>query len=453
MAKKRKKKNRLVRNIIIVVVVLLVIITLVFLLRGKEETTQIFTETAKKVQIIETVSASGKIQPETEVKISPDVSGEIVDVYVEEGDSVVKDQLLLRIRPDNFQASVDNARATVNSNRAGYAQSESLLAQREAQLVRAKQEYDRQKQLFDDGVISEADFQLAETNYRVAQQDVESAKQAVESSGYGIQSAQANLQQNLDNLSRTEIYAPATGTISKLSVEKGEKVVGTAQMAGTEMLIIANLNNMEVQVDVNETDIVRVRLGQKADIEVDAYPERKFQGVVTEIANTANATVSDDAVTEFKVKVRILNESYQDLIESGSSLSPFRPGMTASVDIITEVKESVLSVPLASVTTRGNEKPAEEEEETKPDNEEKKEKEEIKQVVFLYDEKEGKVKMQEIKTGISDFNNIEVLSGIEEGVELVAGPYATLSSNEKLKDGDIVEKVSKEDLSKNKRGR
>lgn len=452
MAKKRKK-NRWRRNLFILLVLLLVIFVVLLLMRDKEEVTKIFTEKAKKVQIIETVSASGKIQPETEVKISPDVSGEIVDVYVEEGDSVVKDQLLLRIRPDNFQASVDNARATVNSNRAGYAQSESRLAQVEAQLLRAKQEYDRQKRLFDDGVISEADFQLAETNYRVAQQDVESAKQAVESSGFGIQSAQANLQQNLDNLSRTEIYAPATGTISKLSVEKGEKVVGTAQMAGTEMLIIANLNNMEVQVDVNETDIVRVKLGQEADIEVDAYPDRKFKGIVTEIANTANESVSDDAVTEFKVKVRILNESYQDLVEPGTSISPFRPGMTASVDIITEVKKSALSVPLASVTTRGNKKSKEEQPKADGDEKEKKEKDEIKQVVFLYDEKERKVKMQEIETGISDFNNIEILSGIEEGTEIMAGPYATLSSEEKLKDGDVVEKVSKEDLSTNKRGR
>jgi len=405
----------------------------------------------KKVKIIETVSASGTIQPEAEVKISPDVSGEIVDVMVEEGDSVIAGQMLLRIRPDNFQAAVQNSQAGVNTSRANYAQTQSRYEQAVAQLLRSKADFERNKELFDQDVISEADFQQFETNFRVAQKEVEAATQQMEASKFTIQSAQATLNQNLDVLSRTEIYAPVSGTVSKLDVEQGEKVVGTAQMAGTEMLIIANLNNMEVRVNVNENDIVRVKLGQEVNIEVDAYGERKFKGIVTKIANTANTKISEDAITEFEVRIRILNESYKDLIKKKGSLSPFRPGMTASVEIITNTKENVTSVPLASVTTRKPDSEQADEEGRKEENKEKnplQKDEKPKQVIFVYNEKEKKALMREVETGISDFENIEIKKGVEIGDKIITGPFAILSNEEKLKDkSEVKEKEDKKEKS------
>jgi len=416
--------------------------------RGQKPTEVVFAK-AKYTKIVEKVSASGKIQPETEVKISPDVSGEIIDVYVKEGDSVLKGQLLLKIRPDNIRAAVENATANLNSRRANLSQSEADFSQRESELTRTKGDFERSKTLFDQKVVSEADFQLARMNFEVAQQRVESAKQTIEASKYNLQSSQATLNQSLDNLSRTEIYAPMSGSVSKLNVEKGEKVVGTAQMSGTEMLIIANLNRMEVRMNVNETDIVRVKVGQEAEIEVDSYTGRKFKGVVTEIANTAITTASADAVTEFQVKVRILNESYADLIKTNGTTKsyPFRPGMTATVDIITNVKDNVLSAPLAAVTTRSLKDDATLESKQKAANNNQQQDaekkpirtDEIQQVVFTHDEKTKKVSKKVVKTGISDFDNIEIIEGLSDGDQVVSGPFATVSK--KLKDGDVVMKL------------
>jgi HlyD family secretion protein len=415
---------------------------------------------AKQTDIIEKVTASGKIQPEIEVKISPDVPGEIIGLYVEEGDSVVKGQLLAKIRPDNFEALLARSEAAVNSSKANGEQARSALAQAEARLIRATTDYNRNKKLYADKVISDADFENIEANFRVAKQDVETAKANVEAARFNVQSAEAGLRDSRENLRKTTIYAPSSGTISKLSVELGDRVVGTSQMAGTEMMRIANLNSMEVRVNVNENDIVRVSLNDSVIIDVDAYTStgRKFKGIVTEIASTANgsgslaAAASTDAVTEFEVKIRILRDSYRDLLNQKIKKSiPFRPGMTASVEVITDRKSNVLSVPIAAVTTRGDDK-----KETTPEDpngaatttttQTKKtaKKEDVKEVVFVHSG--GKALLREVKTGISDFENIEITSGLKEGEEIISGPF--LSVSKKLKNGDLVKKkVEKKETS------
>ncbi len=431
---------------------------------GKPKTTQVEYTTVKKSDIIERVSASGKVQPEVEVKLSPDVSGEIIALNVAEGDSVVKGQLLLKIRPDNYESLMARAQASVNSSKANYEQTKAMVAQAEARLVQAKANYERNKKLFADKVISSADFEGFASSYGVAQQDVESSRANVAAALFNIKSAEASMRDAAENLRKTSIFAPVSGIVSLLNVEAGERVVGTSQMAGTEMMRIANLADMEVRVNVNENDIVRVSIGDTAEIDVDAYSSsgRKFKGVVKEIANTAAglaslssssssaASTSADAVTEFQVKVKILNESFKDLMSARSKKSyPFKPGMTASVEIITERKNGVVSVPIAAVTTRGgtaqvipgsgdgsnnNAQPAEEDEK-KP-----KKQEVIKEVVFI--DVNGKAEMKEVKTGISDFENIEILSGLKPGDKIISGPYIAVSKN--LNNGDLVEKKKEE---------
>lgn len=426
---------------------------------GKKEATEVTFAKAKLTDIVEKVSASGKVQPEVEVKISPDVPGEIIGLYIEEGDSVVKGQLLAKIRPDNYDALLARASASVNSTKANAEQAKSVVAQSEARLIRAKTEYDRQSRLHTEKVISDSDFELAESNYKVAKQDLESAKASVEAARFNVQSAEATLKDAAENLRKTTIYAPSSGTISKKSVELGDRVVGTSQMAGTEMLRIANLNNMEVRVNVNENDIVRVTLGDSVDIDVDAYSStgRKFKGIVTEIASTSNgsgslsaAASSSDAVTEFEVKIRILRSSYSDLLKNRRSKAfPFRPGMTASVDIITDRRSNILSVPLAAVTTRQEEmktpEPEKDNNGSGPNNGEDKKtakKEQVKEVVFVSNK--GKAEMRTVKTGISDLENIEIVSGLKKDEEIIAGPYKVVSKD--LKNGDAIQ--AKKDVGK-----
>lgn len=433
---------------------------------GKPKTTEVEYAVVKKTDIIERVSASGKVQPEVEVKLSPDVSGEITSLNVAEGDSVVKGQLLLKIRPDNYESLMARAQAAVNSSKANYEQTKAMVAQAEARLVQAKANFDRNKKLFADKVISSADFEQFASTFGVAQQDVESSKANVAAALFNIKSAEASLRDAAENLRKTSIFAPVSGIVSLLNVEAGERVVGTSQMAGTEMMRIANLADMEVRVNVNENDIVRVSIGDTAEIDVDAYSSsgRKFKGVVKEIANTAAglasltsstaaSSTSADAVTEFQVKVKILNESFKDLMTARSKKSyPFKPGMTASVEIITERKNGVVSVPIAAVTTRGgtqqvipgsgdgsnNNAPVTDDDEKKP-----KKQEVIKEVVFI--DVKGKAEMKEVKTGISDFENIEILSGLKPGDRIISGPYIAVSKN--LNNGDLVEK-KKEDPKK-----
>lgn len=421
---------------------------------GKVEPTEVeFTKVARAT-IIEKVSASGKIQPEVEVKVSPDVSGEIVSLKVAEGDSVIAGQELLKIRPDNYVSLLARAEAQVNATKASMEQSKAVLAQSEARLSKSKMDFDRNVKLHADKVISDSDFDQFSSAYMVAKQDLEAAKANVKAANFNVKSSEAGLKEARTNLTKTTIYAPQSGIISKLNVELGERVVGTSQMAGTEMLRIANLNNMEVRVNVNENDITRVSLGDSVMIDVDAFStsERKFKGIVYEIASSANssgaASVTTDAVTEFEVKIRVLRSSYQDLIK-GKLSYPLKPGMTASVEVLTNRKEKVLTVPLAAVTTReigaevaapmgGDKKEEGAAVVTQEDaNVAKKRKENTKEVVFVM-EKGGKVKQIEVKTGISDFENIEILSGLSDEEEIISGPYATVAK--KLKVGDLVKK-------------
>lgn len=404
---------------------------------GQKKKIQVEVSKAEKNTIIEKVSASGQVQPVVEVSLSPEVSGEIIEMEIEEGDSVSKGDFLLRIRPDNFQSAYDQAVAGLNQQKAALAQAKAARARAAAGFKRAEQDYNRQTKLYKEKVISEADYQLAVANYEIAEQDYESAKESVNAAEYILSSAQARVADARENLRLTSMTAPMSGIVSKLPVELGETVLGTSQFQGTEVMRIADLSKMEVQVDVNENDIIRISVGDTAIIDVDSYSymDKTFKGIVTHIANTANDKVSADAVTEFEVRILILNSSYQDLIKEEGLKYPFRPGMTASVDIITEVKKDILTVPLASVTTR-SEDDKDSEEDSSAAN--KLADEEVKEVVFVVSE--GKAVKTEVETGISDFDRIEIISGVEEGTEVVSGPFLAVSK--RLKDGDDVESKS-----------
>jgi len=370
--------------------------------------------------IVETVSATGKIQPEIEVKISSEVSGEIIALPIKEGQQVKKGDLLVRINPDLYESGVNRSVASMSTTKAG-------LSQADAQVKEAKANYDRNQKLFEKGIISKAEWDRIVSAYEVAVANKQSAY-------YQVKSASATVTEANDNLRRTTIYAPADGTISLLNVELGERVLGTQQMTGTEILRIANLNNMEVEVDVNENDIVKVNIGDSANIEVDAYLKREFKGIVTSISNSASTALTADQVTNFKVKVRILKESYADLTEGKSeNFSPFRPGMTATVDIITKRKENVLAVPISSVvvktdTTGG--KKYEVADETKGTAKLDKKME----CVFVKDGDVAKIRV--IKTGIQDDTFIEVLEGLKKDEVIIVGSYTMVTKE--LTSGDRV---------------
>lgn len=446
MAKQKRKSNKLLYWLIGAAVFIIII-----LLIGRSQgwigaPKEIEVELAKVkyTTIIEKVSASGAVQPVTEVKLAPEVSGEIRELLVEEGDSVTRGQLLVKIRPDIWISQLERAEASLNQQKANQVAAEAALARAQATFTRAQQEYERQKRLWDEKVISEADWQLAQQNFKVAENDLKSARQSLEASRYVVNSSEASVREARENVSLTSVTAPMTGVVSKLSVKKGERVVGTQTMAGTEMMRIADLNIMEVRVDVNENDIVRVHDGDTALIDVDAYSsqERIFKGIVTLIANTANEKTSTDAITEFEVRILILRSSYQDMIDKGN-IYPFRPGMTASVEILTTRKENVMSVPLAAVTTRNpNEKgsqssapPGDESAQAVSNSQDgQNKKNEDKVVVFINDN--GSAKMVEVKTGISDYDNIEIISGLQDSTEVVRGPFLVVSK--RLKDGDKI---------------
>lgn len=398
---------------------------------GNEDLKEVETKQLVKIDITETVSATGKIQPEVEVKLSSEVSGEIIELPVVEGQQVKKGDLLVKINPDIYQSNVSRSQATLQNVRAGLDQATATLKEAEAN-------YNRNKQLFEKGIISKADWDRAVSAYEVAQASKQSAY-------YNVQSASATVNEAMDNLSRTTIYAPMSGTISKLDVELGERVVGTQQMAGTEILRVANLNNMEVEVDVNENDIVKVQIGDSAIVEVDAYLKKEFMGLVTEIANSADGVLTADQVTNFKVKVRILEESYKDLTEGKpESYSPFRPGMTATVDIITDTREETLGIPISAVVIKTDttcNKSYEKKEET-----ESKEKEKF-ECVFVKVGDEAKLRV--IETGIQDDTNIEIVSGLEENDEIITGPYnmvsRTLDNCDKVKAKSTKKEEAKEE--------
>ena len=457
MAKQRQKSNKLIYWLIGAVVVLLIFIMVGRSAGwiGKPKELEVELAKAKRVTIIEKVSASGTVQPVTEVKIAPEVSGEIIDLLIEEGDSVKLGETLVKIRPDTWQSALERAEAGLSQQRANLEQSKSNLLRTQATFARAEAEYKRQEKLWAEKVISEADWQLAKQNYEIAKNDVQSAEQSVEASRYVIRSTEASLREARENYRKTSVVAPMNGIISKLLVKNGERVVGTATMTGTEMLRIADLNKMEVRVNVNENDIVRVHLGDTAIIDVDAYSadKKEFRGVVTLIANTAKDKVSTDAITEFEVRILMLPTSYQDLVKVGNKF-PFRPGMTASVDILTTTKSNALSVPLASVTTRNPEQEKKEGENQgggpnsnarqTSDQSKPQKKVEDKTVIFVNDK--GVAKMVEVKTGISDYDNIEIVSGIADGAEIITGPFTAVSK--RLKDGDKVRQAEKKEPEK-----
>ena len=419
-------KNNKILKILLPVVVVLLIVAVIGKKQGwfgKAVMVKVAVENAEKRTIIETITANGKIQPEKEVKLTPDVSGEIVELTVKEGDMVEKGQLLLRIKPDTYISQRDRSMAAISSARA-------RLAQADAQFIQADLAFKRSKQLFSEQTISQSDYEQAQASYAVAKAEVDAAK-------FSVTSAEASLKEANENLIKTSIYAPMSGTISMLLVELGERVAGTNLMAGTEMLRVADLSRMEAQVEVNENDIVRVNLGDTAVIEVDAYLDKKFRGVVTEIANSAKTTgVSADQVTNFDVKILVLPESYKNLTEEGIK-NPFRPGMSATVDIETEVRDSVIAVPIQSVTTRTD---------TTNLAGKVKSDEDLRTLVFITD---GKYALaRDVKTGIQDNSYIEIMSGIEPKDRVISAPFSAISK--KLSDSTLVEILKKEELFKEK---
>lgn len=379
----------------------------------------------EKTDIIETVSATGKIQPEVEVKLSSEVSGEIIELPVVEGQQVEKGDLLVRVNPEIYQSNLERSQA-------GFQNVKANLAQAEANLKEAEANYERNKSLFEKGIISKAEWDRIVSAYEVAQAGRQSAY-------FNVQSAAASVNEARENLGRTTIFAPMSGTISSLSAELGERVVGTQQMAGTEILRVANLSNMEVEVDVNENDIVKVAIGDSTIVEVDAYLKKQFKGLVTEISNSANSAQTADQVTNFKVKVRILKESYQDLLEGKpENYSPFRPGMTATVEIITNRKDDVIAVPISAIVVKSD---------TSATNKKKKVDEKVattdKKFETVFVKKGEEAKLRVVKTGIQDDAKIEVTSGLEVGEEVITGPYNTVTKT--LKPGDKVEIAGEEE--------
>ncbi len=407
---------------------------------GKSTVYDVATEKVKLRNITEFITANGKVQPETEVKITPDVSGEIVELYINDGDKVTMGQLLLKIKPDIYISSRDRAAAAVNTARANLANSKARLEQAKSQHEQARLSFIRYKKLWEEKAISEADWETATSNFEIANADVAAAEQSVVAAEYTVKSAEASLKEANENLVKTTVYAPMSGIISRLNVEKGERVVGTSMMTGTEMLRIADFSKMEVLVEVNENDIVRINELDTAIIELDAYMEKKFKGIVTEIANSAKTTgLATDQVTNFEVKIHLLKESYEDLTGKGNI--PFRPGMSASADIRTEQKINVLSLPIQSVTTRQDTTDVTDTTEINPENTNPRE------IVFIYDK--DKVTEAVVTTGIQDNNYIEIVEGLKENDEVVVAPYNVIAK--KLKDGTLVNKVSKEQLYKKKK--
>jgi len=439
-SKTSKKKKFLIWGGIILLVLLIVI---AFTKKGGNTGIKVLTEMPQKRTIIETVSANGKIQPEKDIKISPYISGEVVELFVKEGDKVSKGDLLAKIDPKIYQTYYEQTEAALQMQRANLANAKARLAQAQAQFVRAEEEFKRSRRLFDQQVIAQSDFDAAVSAFEVGRAEVTAAGETVKASEFSVSSSEASLREARENLIRTAIYAPSDGTVSRLSVEEGERVTGASQFSsGTEIMRIANLDRMIVQIEVNENDIVRVSLFDTCIIEVDAYLDQKFKGIVTEVATSANITgFSVDQVTNFEVKVLIIEDSYQQLAESKEGYqTPFRPGMSATVDIQTNTAVDVLTLPIQAVTTRADSVESDKSPETEltMDGSEK----ELSEVIFIYDN--GKAKLQKVKTGIQDNMFIQIMDGIEEGQEIITGPYRAVSN--RLKDGDAVKKVDKKEL-------
>lgn len=431
-----KKKVYIIIGIIVALIIVLIALSKAGVLGDNDKSIEVEIAKANEITIVETVSATGKIQPEIEVKISSEVSGEIIALPVKEGQVVKKGDLLVKINPDLYTSGLNRSVSNYSGTKAG-------LSQADASFKEAQANYNRNKTLFEKGIISRSDWDKAIASFEVA-------KASKQTAYYNVQSANATVKEAKDNLGRTTIYAPADGTISMLNVELGERVLGTQQMTGTEILRVANLNNMEVEVDVNENDIVKINIGDETKIQVDAYLKKEFKGIVTSISNSASSTTTADQVTNFKVKVRILKESYMDLIEGKpATYSPFRPGMTATVDIITTRKENVIGIPISSVVIKSDTS-ATPKIEVAVDNESGKVKTKSdKKLECVFVKVGDKAKIRIVKTGIQDDTNIEILSGLKKGDEVITGPYVTVSKD--LNSGDKVKISSLKDKEKSKK--
>ena len=421
---------------------------------GKEEGTEVTTEKVALRTITESVNASGKVYPEIEVKVSPDISGEIVNLFVEEGDSVKKGQLLAKIYADIYSSQRDQVTASVNQVKAQYENVKANLSGLKTVYENAKATNERYKKLFAEKIVSRSEYEQTEQAFRSAESNYNGAKESIKSGEAQIQGVRAQLARAEKDLARTSILAPMDGIVSSMSVKKGERVVGTAQMAGTEMMRVADMKSIEVRVDVGENDITKVKIGDTALVEVDAYNNRKFKGIVYKIANpvsaASSALASTTEVANYKVHIRLFTDSYQDLIKENAKF-PFRPGMTASADIQTKSKINVVSVPLNAVTTRDKEGQGKETKVSNKANDNNEEpakaEEELSEVVFIL-QKDNKVKMVKVKTDIQDLNYIEV-EGVKVGDVVVTGPYSTVSKS--LKEGDLVKPVTKEKLFEEKK--
>jgi len=459
MAKQKRKSNRVIYYSIagVIFLILFLVIGKSMGWIGKSKEIEVEFAKAKRTSITEKVSASGTVQPVTEVKLAPEVSGEIIELNVEDGDSVQSGEVLVKIRPDVWISQLERQEASLSQMRANVVSAQASLSGSKATYIRSDADYKRQAKLWDEKVISESDWQMAKQNFEVAKNNLASAEQSLEAAKFIVKSTEASVKESRESVRKTSVLAPMKGVVSKLSVKKGERVVGTATMTGTEMLRIADLNKMEVRVNVNENDIVRVHLGDSATIDVDAYQNnnKQFKGIVTNIANTAKDKASADAITEFEVRILILRSSYEDLIKLGNKF-PFRPGMTSSVEIITTRKSNVLSVPLAAVTTRN----AEGSVSTKPEGQNNddnrhqvvtddgKQKEKKKDNVVVFVNEKGTAKKVEVQTGISDYDNIEIISGLKDDAQVVTGPFLVVSK--RLKDGDKIKAMVKPDEKKEK---
>lgn len=420
-----------------IVVGLLVIIggmlayTMIIKKKKANKGVEVTAEMSSLQTIVEVVTASGKINPEKEIKISSDVSGEIVFLSVKEGDAISKGQLLAKVRPDNYQALLEQTMANVNNSKANVSNAKARQKQLEAQLENAKLSFERAKELYDIKALSKQEYEQAQVSYKSAQAEIEASKFTIEGAQYAVQGAEASVKDARNNINKTAIYAPMSGKISYLGVEQGEKVVGTLQMSGTEMMRIADLDNLEIRVDVSENEIIRVKVGDSADIEVDAYIGKKFKGLVSEVSSSSkgmgalSGAISNEQSTNYVVKVKLLRPSYDYLLNDNPV--PFRPGMSATVEIKTKKVNNVIAVPIQAVTTRIDK--------DLPDSE-------PKEVVFVIEN--GKAKMKYVETGIQNDTYIQILNGLKKNEQLIVGPYDLVSKD--LNDGDIVSIIDKKKL-------
>jgi HlyD family secretion protein len=433
--------NKKLKRILIIVGIIAIGGVIYRVAAGKKESTEVTTEKSTFRDITETVSASGKIQPESEVKIQSEVSGQIVELPVKEGDLVQKGQLLVKINPDLYTSAYNRAEAALNSSKSNLSSAKARLTQAEAQFNATNLNYQRQKKLFDDSAISKAEFENSTSQYETSKAEVEAARESIHSAEFSIQSAMASVNEAADNLKRTTILAPMTGTVTALNKELGETVLGNNMMSGEVIMNISALAFMEVNVEVNESDIVRVNLNDTALVEVDSYKNDTFKGIVTEIGNTAlNATgdqMNLNQVTNFSVKIRVLPESYALLMNGkGENYSPFKPGMSATVEIITEKASRALSIPIKAVASRDDTTSASILDKISNDRPEEDATEEPFTVVFVRNIESDRAEIRVIQTGIQDDKFIQILKGISENEEIITGPYETVA--QKLKPGDHV---------------